>query len=160
MIFVNKIVLQNLLKIKEHFYTYYTYFWWYRKFDMESWFAVFFCSIERSMKTKNANVSIFSFFSEHFPYFKNAPSGWKNSVRHNLSLNKCFEKIEKPASNGSQRKGCLWAMNPNKIQKMNEEVQKWSRKDPMAIKKGMACPGKNLYTSFSNHWPSLLCPWF
>jgi hypothetical protein len=31
-------------------------------------------------------------------------------------------------------------MNPNKIQKMNEEVQKWSRKDPMAIKKGMACP--------------------
>ena len=93
------------------------------------------------MKTKNANVSIFSCFSEHFPYFKNAPSGWKNSVRHNLSLNKCFEKIEKPASNGSQRKGCLWAMNPNKIQKMNEEVQKWSRKDPMAIKKGMACPG-------------------
>ena len=37
-------------------------------------------------------------------------------------------------------------MNPNKIQKMNEEVQKWSRKDPMAIKKGMAVPGnyKNL----------------
>ena len=32
-------------------------------------------------------------------------------------------------------------MNPNKIQKMNEEVQKWSRKDPQAIKKGMAMPG-------------------
>ena len=31
-------------------------------------------------------------------------------------------------------------MNPNKIQKMNEEVQKWSRKDPQAIKKGMAMP--------------------
>jgi len=83
---------------------------------------------------------IYKFMCEHFPYFKNAPSGWKNSVRHNLSLNKCFEKIEKPASNGSQRKGCLWAMNPNKIQKMNEEVQKWSRKDPQAIKKGMAMP--------------------
>ena len=86
---------------------------------------------------------IFSlFFSEHFPYFKTAPSGWKNSVRHNLSLNKCFEKIEKPATSGTnQRKGCLWAMNPNKIAKMAEEVNKWSRKDPMAIKKGMACPG-------------------
>ena len=89
------------------------------------------------------------FFSEHFPYFKNAPSGWKNSVRHNLSLNKCFEKIEKPASNGSQRKGCLWAMNPNKIQKMNEEVQKWSRKDPQAIKKGMAIPGMQLFCHFT-----------
>ena len=91
---------------------------------------------------KGTRFDNFPFFSsEYFPYFKTAPSGWKNSVRHNLSLNKCFEKIEKPASNGSQRKGCLWAMNPNKIQKMNEEVQKWSRKDPMAIKKGMAMPG-------------------
>lgn len=79
--------------------------------------------------------------SEHFPYFKTAPNGWKNSVRHNLSLNKCFEKIEKPAGNGSQRKGCLWAMNPAKIAKMDDEVQKWSRKDPMAIKKAMIFPG-------------------
>ncbi len=65
-------------------------------------------------------------------------------MRHNLSLNKCFEKIEKPATgNGTnQRKGCLWAMNPAKISKMDEEVQKWSRKDPMAIKKGMLLPGK------------------
>lgn len=45
------------------------------------------------------------YFSQHFPYFKTAPNGWKNSVRHNLSLNKCFEKIEKPSTNGSQRKG-------------------------------------------------------
>jgi hypothetical protein len=82
--------------------------------------------------------------SEHFPYFKTAPNGWKNSVRHNLSLNKCFEKIEKPAGNGNQRKGCLWAMNPAKIAKMDEEVQKWSKKDPVAIKRAMICPGNYL----------------
>ncbi|XP_065354266.1 probable serine/threonine-protein kinase dyrk2 [Calliphora vicina] len=83
---------------------------------------------------------IYSFMCEHFPYFKTAPSGWKNSVRHNLSLNKCFEKIEKPPTNGNQRKGCLWAMNPERITKMDEEVQKWSRKDPMAIRNAMVCP--------------------
>jgi hypothetical protein len=83
---------------------------------------------------------IYSFMCEHFPYFKTAPNGWKNSVRHNLSLNKCFEKIEKPVTNGGQRKGCLWAMNPAKISKMDEEVLKWSRKDPMAIKKAMVHP--------------------
>ena len=82
------------------------------------------------------------FCSEHFPYFRTAPSGWKNSVRHNLSLNKCFEKIEKPTTNGNQRKGCLWAMNPAKITKMDEEVAKWSRKDPAGIKKGMVKPGE------------------
>lgn len=61
-------------------------------------------------------------------------------MRHNLSLNKCFEKIEKPTGNGNQRKGCLWAINPAKIAKMDEEVQKWSRKDPLAIKKAMIYP--------------------
>ena len=67
-------------------------------------------------------------------------------MRHNLSLNKCFEKIEKPMSNGNQRKGCLWGMNPAKITKMEDEVAKWSRKDPMGIKKGMRMPGNNFIT--------------
>uniref|UniRef100_H2YMX2 Fork-head domain-containing protein n=1 Tax=Ciona savignyi TaxID=51511 RepID=H2YMX2_CIOSA len=75
---------------------------------------------------------IYSYMMENFPYFKTAPDGWKNSVRHNLSLNKCFEKVEK--ASGTQRKGCLWAMNPAKIGKMEEEVQKWKRKDPEAIR--------------------------
>ncbi|XP_033222467.1 forkhead box protein P2 [Belonocnema kinseyi] len=102
------------------------------------------CLIAMALKnsqTGSLPVSeIYNFMCEHFPYFKTAPNGWKNSVRHNLSLNKCFEKIEKPAGNGNQRKGCLWAINPEKIAKMDEEVQKWSRKDPLAIKKAMVYP--------------------
>lgn len=102
------------------------------------------CLIAMALKNSRAGSlpvsEIYSFMCEHFPYFKTAPNGWKNSVRHNLSLNKCFEKIEKPATNGGQRKGCLWAMNPTKIAKMDEEVQKWSRKDPMAIRKAMVIP--------------------
>lgn len=102
------------------------------------------CLIALALKNSRSGSlpvsEIYSFMCEHFPYFKTAPNGWKNSVRHNLSLNKCFEKIEKPATNGGQRKGCLWAMNPTKIAKMDDEVQKWSRKDPMAIKKAMVHP--------------------
>ncbi|KAL7302350.1 hypothetical protein TKK_0005010 [Trichogramma kaykai] len=102
------------------------------------------CLIAMALKnsqTGSLPVSeIYNFMCEHFPYFKTAPNGWKNSVRHNLSLNKCFEKIEKPAGNGNQRKGCLWAINPAKVAKMDEEVLKWSRKDPLAIKKAMIYP--------------------
>ncbi|KAF9414197.1 hypothetical protein HW555_007810, partial [Spodoptera exigua] len=94
----------------------------------------------KNSRTGSLPVSEIYNFIQHFPYFKTAPNGWKNSVRHNLSLNKCFEKIEKPSTNGSQRKGCLWAMNPSKVGKMDEEVQKWSRKDPQAIKKAMVYP--------------------
>lgn len=102
------------------------------------------CLIAMSLKNSRSGSlpvsEIYSFMCEHFPYFKTAPNGWKNSVRHNLSLNKCFEKIEKPPTNGGQRKGCLWAMNPAKIAKMDDEVLKWSKKDPMAIKIAMVYP--------------------
>ncbi|SPP87691.1 blast:Forkhead box protein N4 [Drosophila guanche] len=102
------------------------------------------CLIALALKNSRAGSlpvsEIYSFLCQHFPYFENAPSGWKNSVRHNLSLNKCFEKIERPATNGNQRKGCRWAMNPDRITKMDEEVQKWSRKDPLAIRGAMIYP--------------------
>ncbi|EDW66554.1 uncharacterized protein jumu [Drosophila virilis] len=102
------------------------------------------CLIALALKNSRAGSlpvsEIYSFLCQHFPYFENAPSGWKNSVRHNLSLNKCFEKIERPATNGNQRKGCRWAMNPERICKMDEEVQKWSRKDPGAIRGAMVYP--------------------
>lgn len=102
------------------------------------------CLIALALKNSRAGSlpvsEIYSFLCQHFPYFENAPSGWKNSVRHNLSLNKCFEKIERPATNSNQRKGCRWAMNPERICKMDEEVQKWSRKDPAAIRGAMVYP--------------------
>ena len=68
-------------------------------------------------------------------------------MRHNLSLNKCFEKIEKPG-NGA-RKGCLWALNPQKIHKMDEEVQKWSNKDKESILRAMSDPGEESMSAYA-----------
>ncbi|XP_030007752.1 forkhead box protein N1 isoform X2 [Sphaeramia orbicularis] len=94
----------------------------------------------RNSKTGSLPVNeIYSFMTEHFPYFKTAPDGWKNSVRHNLSLNKCFEKVENKNGNSS-RKGCLWALNPAKVEKMQEELHKWRRKDPVTVRRSMAKP--------------------
>ncbi|XP_056138808.1 forkhead box protein N1 [Lampris incognitus] len=94
----------------------------------------------RNSRTGSLPVSeIYRFMTEHFPYFKTAPDGWKNSVRHNLSLNKCFEKVENKSGNSS-RKGCLWALNPAKVEKMQEELHKWRRKDPVSVRKSMARP--------------------
>lgn len=87
------------------------------------------------------NFCVWYICRENFPYFKTAPDGWKNSVRHNLSLNKCFAKVESAKPMGAHtRKGCLWALNPAKILKMEEEIVKWRKKDPESVKHSMAKP--------------------
>lgn len=102
------------------------------------------CLIAMALKNSKGGSlpvsEIYNFMIENFPYFKNAPGGWKNSVRHNLSLNKCFEKVENPKLAGTSRKGCLWALNPAKIPKMEEEIAKWEKKDPQGIRNSMAKP--------------------
>jgi forkhead box protein N len=60
-----------------------------------SFSCLIFMAIEDSPKKALPVKDIYSWILEHFPYFRNAPTGWKNSVRHNLSLNKCFIKVEK-----------------------------------------------------------------
>ncbi|XP_030041884.1 forkhead box protein N1 [Microcaecilia unicolor] len=104
-----------------------------------SYSILIFMALKNSRNGSLPVSEIYNFMTEHFPYFKTAPDGWKNSVRHNLSLNKCFEKVENKSGNSS-RKGCLWALNPSKIDKMQEELQKWKRKDPVAVRKSMAKP--------------------
>lgn len=54
-------------------------------------------AIEDSAQKALPVKEIYAWIIQHFPYFKTAPTGWKNSVRHNLSLNKCFQKVEKAA---------------------------------------------------------------
>ncbi|OBS72402.1 hypothetical protein A6R68_13019 [Neotoma lepida] len=39
---------------------------------------------------------IYNFTRQHFPYFRTAPEGWKNTIRHNLCSLTCFEKVPVP----------------------------------------------------------------
>uniref|UniRef100_A0A914HZ44 Fork-head domain-containing protein n=1 Tax=Globodera rostochiensis TaxID=31243 RepID=A0A914HZ44_GLORO len=102
------------------------------------------CLIGLSMKnsdTGELTVSeIYAFLCHHFPYFREAPSGWKNSVRHNLSLNKCFQKIEVETPGSHGRKSCLWRMNPQKCAKMDQELGKWRDRDEKRILDAMEMP--------------------
>lgn len=59
-----------------------------------SFSTLIFLAIESSPSKALPVRDIYSWITQHFPYYRNAPVGWKNSVRHNLSLNKCFYKVE------------------------------------------------------------------
>lgn len=74
-----------------------------------SFSCLIFMAIEDSSNKALPVKDIYAWILDHFPYFRNAPTGWKNSVRHNLSLNKCFRKVEKAPNLG---KGSLWMVDP------------------------------------------------
>ena len=58
-----------------------------------SFACMIFMSLESS-PTKTLPVKeIYDWIQWKFPFYRSAPAGWKNSVRHNLSLNKCFKKV-------------------------------------------------------------------
>jgi len=50
----------------------------------------------QSSPTKRLTLSeIYQFLQQRFSFFRGSYQGWKNSVRHNLSLNECFIKLPK-----------------------------------------------------------------
>lgn len=77
-----------------------------------SFSCLIFMAIEDSPQRRLPVKDIYNWILTHFPYFQNAPTGWKNSVRHNLSLNKCFKKVEKERGQGLG-KGSLWCIDPD-----------------------------------------------
>lgn len=63
-----------------------------------SFSVLIFMAIESSPYRRLPVKGIYKWIAEKFPFYSRAPVGWHNSVRHNLSLNKCFRKVEKVES--------------------------------------------------------------
>ncbi|XP_020343127.1 forkhead box protein N3 [Oncorhynchus kisutch] len=88
-----------------------------------SFSCLIFMAIEDAPSKRLPVKEIYNWILEHFPYFANAPTGWKNSVRHNLSLNKCFKKVDKDRSQ-SIGKGSLWCVDPEYRQNLIQALKK------------------------------------
>lgn len=53
---------------------------------------------------------IYNWFTRMFAYFRRNTATWKNAVRHNLSLHKCFVRVENV-------KGAVWTVDEQEYQK-------------------------------------------
>lgn len=65
-------------------------------------------AILSSPESKLVLSDIYQYILDNYPYFRSRGPGWRNSIRHNLSLNDCFVKAGRSA-NG---KGHYWAIHP------------------------------------------------
>ncbi|KAJ2707295.1 hypothetical protein FB645_000806 [Coemansia sp. IMI 203386] len=78
-------------------------------------------------KDKKVTLSgIYSFIMQHYPYYRHVQNGWQNSIRHNLSLNKAFVRVQR-ASN-EPGKGSYWAIEDSYKAQFSNGVYKRTRR--------------------------------
>ncbi|XP_057681218.1 forkhead box protein J1-B [Corythoichthys intestinalis] len=74
-------------------------------------YASLICMAMQASKQPKVTLStIYNWITENFCYYRHAEPSWQNSIRHNLSLNKCFKKV--PRQKDEPGKGGFWQIDP------------------------------------------------
>jgi len=87
-----------------------------------SYVALIAMAIASSSDGRMTLAEIYRYISEQFPYFRRDADPatldgcdarrWQNSVRHNLSLNDCFVRVERSKTDRTDGKGGYWTLHP------------------------------------------------
>lgn len=77
-----------------------------------SYIALIAMAIRDSDSGRLTLAEINDYLMKKFPFFRGSYTGWRNSVRHNLSLNDCFLKVLRDPSR-PWGKDNYWMLNPH-----------------------------------------------
>lgn len=81
---------------------------------VESYALMIYKALESSPEGKLTLSEIYAWIENAYPYYQKADPVWKNSIRHNLSLNPTFKKVPRPPS--CKGKGGFWAIDSSQRQ--------------------------------------------
>ncbi|MBN3281515.1 FOXQ1 protein, partial [Polyodon spathula] len=102
-----------------------------------SYIALIAMAIRDSATGRLTLAEINDYLMKKFPFFRGSYTGWRNSVRHNLSLNDCFLKVLRDPSR-PWGKDNYWMLNPNSeytfadgvFRRRRKRINKKTAKDP------------------------------
>ncbi|CAL8106279.1 unnamed protein product [Calicophoron daubneyi] len=75
-----------------------------------SYTHLIFMAIESTPQKCMTVNQIYNWCESNFPFYKHAGAGWKNSLRHNLSINKSFKRL--PRDSRGPGRGAFWTVEP------------------------------------------------
>lgn len=109
-------------------------------------YATLICmAIRATSKHKITLSAIYNWIMRNFAYYRNADPSWQNSIRHNLSLNKCFLKV--PRDKDEPGKGGFWMINPEYEDYFKNGVFKRRKPDTKSKKNTKSPYARGLYRS-------------
>ncbi|MGH0144570.1 UNVERIFIED_CONTAM: hypothetical protein FKN15_047311 [Acipenser sinensis] len=105
-----------------------------------SYIALIAMAIRDSTTGRLTLAEINDYLMKKFPFFRGSYTGWRNSVRHNLSLNDCFLKVLRDPSR-PWGKDNYWMLNPNSeytfadgvFRRRRKRINKKTAKDPEGL---------------------------
>ncbi|PNH54073.1 hypothetical protein VD0003_g3390 [Verticillium dahliae] len=91
---------------------------------------------------------IYNFITANYAYYRHQPAaGWQNSIRHNLSLNKSFDKIAR--STDEPGKGMKWQIVPEAREEMTRTAYRGGR----GGHRGSSAPSSPSQLNYITHGP-------
>lgn len=95
-------------------------------------------------------ADIYKYISTNYAYYRFAKTGWQNSIRHNLSLNKAFEKV--PRRPNEPGKGMKWRISE---EYQRDFLSKWNAGKIGKVRRGSSVARQlQLHLSKYNSLPS------
>ncbi|KAF5290788.1 hypothetical protein FQR65_LT11520 [Abscondita terminalis] len=91
-------------------------------------YATLICMAMGKNGNKMTLSAIYQWIRENFLYYKKADPSWQNSIRHNLSLNKCFVKVAR--SKDEPGKGGFWRLDLERL----EESRRSKRRSSLTVR--------------------------
>ncbi|XP_076246524.1 forkhead box protein J1.2 [Calliopsis andreniformis] len=103
-------------------------------------YATIICLAMRANNNKVSLSNIYAWIRENFLFYKYADPAWQNSIRHNLSLNKCFVKL--PRSKEEPGKGGFWKLDFERMEEGRRSKQRASMSQRLRGSKDQICASR------------------